>query len=61
MQEAKCPECGATIGGQRHALRSDNQLAPEMDGAKHPAWSELANVDNFDPDNRVTHRMDHIF
>ena len=33
MEEAKCPECGATIGGQRHRLRDDNQLAPEMDGA----------------------------
>ena len=50
MEEAKCPECGATIGGQKHTLRDDNQLAPEMDGAQHAAWSELANLDNFDPD-----------
>ena len=50
MQEAKCPECGATIGGRSHTLRSDNQLAPEMDGAQHPAWSQLANLANFDPD-----------
>ena len=49
MQEAKCPECGATIGGRSHTLRSDNQLAPEMDGAQHAAWSELANLANFDP------------
>ena len=50
MHEAKCPECGATIGGQRHTLRSDNQLAPEMDGARYAAWSDMTNLANFDPD-----------
>ena len=49
MHEAKCPECGATIGGQRHTLRSDNQLAREMDGAQHAAWSDMTNLANFDP------------
>ena len=49
MQEAKCPECDATIGGQNHALRSDNQLASEIDGAQYAAWSQLANLANFDP------------
>ena len=50
MEEAKCPECGATIGGRQHALRSDNQLAPEMDGARYAAWSDMTNLANFDPD-----------
>ena len=49
MEEAKCPECGARIGGQRHTLVTDNQLAPEMDGAHHAAWSEFTNMANFDP------------
>ena len=48
MQEAKCPECGAKIGGQSHRLTEGNQLAPEMDGAHHAAWSEAANLANFD-------------
>jgi len=30
---AKCPECGARIGGTGHQLLEDNCLAPEMDGA----------------------------
>ncbi|OQR68517.1 NFX1-type zinc finger-containing protein 1-like [Tropilaelaps mercedesae] len=38
MMESKCNECGATIGGQRHALRSDNEVATGMDGATHSAW-----------------------
>ena len=38
MEAANCPECGARIGGQRHTLRADNQLASEMDGAQHAAW-----------------------
>lgn len=48
MQEAKCPECGAKIGGQNHRLTEGNQLAPEMDGAQHAAWSEGANMANYD-------------
>lgn len=38
MQESKCPDCGATIGGTQHRLTSDNTFAPEMDGATHAAW-----------------------
>ena len=49
MHEAKCPDCGATIGGRQHTLRSDNQLAREMDGAQHAAWSDMTNLANFDP------------
>lgn len=51
MVTAKCPECGSTIGGGNHRLREDNQLAPEMDGAQHAAWSEGANLANFDPED----------
>ena len=46
-EEAKCPECGAGIGGTNHTLRSDNQLAPEMDGAQHAAWSTAADMENY--------------
>ena len=56
MEEANCPECGARIGGQNHALISDNQLAPEMDGARYAAWSELANnMANFDQEQLQFH------
>ena len=48
MEEANCPACGARIGGQQHRLRGDNRLASEMDGAQYSAWSELANLANFD-------------
>ena len=51
MEEAKCPECGAKIGGQSHTLTEGNELAPEMDGARHAAWSEAANMGNFDLDH----------
>lgn len=43
MERSRCPECHAVIGGADHALDSSNSLAPEMDGATHPAWSETAN------------------
>ena len=48
MEEAKWPECGAKIGGQQHALTAGNQLAREMDGASYAAWSEQANMANYD-------------
>ena len=53
MEEGKCPDCGARIGGQSHALRADNRLAPEMDGARHAAWSQAANLANFDLNDLV--------
>lgn len=40
MEESICPECGSGIGGQNHRVRSDNQLAMEMDGAVAPAWPQ---------------------
>ena len=49
MEKAKCPECGANIGGTNHQLLEGNQLAQEMDGASYAAWSETANLANFDP------------
>ena len=42
-EEGVCPECKSRIGGTRHQLRSDNRVATEMDGARHPAFSEEAN------------------
>lgn len=47
-QRGKCPECSVTIGGVNHALETGNQVALEMDGAQHAAWSEAANLLNFD-------------
>jgi len=38
MEESRCNECGAAIGGGSHRLRSDNQVASEMDGAMRSAW-----------------------
>ncbi|NWR35552.1 ZNFX1 protein, partial [Tachuris rubrigastra] len=43
MQKSKCPECHEVIGGTNHTLDSTNSLAPEMDGATHAAWSDVAN------------------
>ncbi|XP_075033777.1 NFX1-type zinc finger-containing protein 1 [Mixophyes fleayi] len=43
MERSRCPECHAAIGGENHNLESTNRLAPEMDGAQHAAWSDIAN------------------
>ncbi|OCT62801.1 NFX1-type zinc finger-containing protein 1 [Xenopus laevis] len=42
-ERSKCPECNETIGGTHHNLHHTNRLAPEMDGARHAAWSNTAN------------------
>lgn len=47
MISRRCPDCDATIGGANHRLASGNQVATEMDGAQHPAWSETNNLLNF--------------
>lgn len=47
MESRCCPDCNATIGGSNHRLASGNQVASEMDGAQHPAWSETNNLLNF--------------
>ena len=44
----KCPECGSRIGGTGHQLTAGNVHAGEMDGSQHAAWSEAANLANFD-------------
>ena len=49
MQLAKCPECKADIGGTSHQLTSGNVHAPEMDNSDHAAWSDAANLENYDP------------
>jgi hypothetical protein len=52
MQEAKCNECGAPIGGGNHRLLSGNRHAGEMDGARFAAYSEEANnMANFQMDD----------
>ena len=48
--ESKCPECKQAIGGSGHRLRDDNAHAGEMDGSQFAAWSEQANLRNFDLD-----------
>ena len=49
-QGGNCPECGSAIGGQNHRLADGNVVASEMDGATYAAWSEQANMENFDLD-----------
>ena len=49
MEEGRCPECGSAIGGHNHRLRDDNRLASDMDGARYAAFSDMANIHNFDP------------
>lgn len=47
MESRQCPDCDATIGGESHRLASGNQVASEMDGSQHPAWSETNNLLNY--------------
>ena len=48
MQKAKCPECKAVIGGTSHQLAAGNVHAGEMDNSQHAAWSDAANLENYD-------------
>lgn len=48
MQKSKCPECKAVIGGANHRLVDGNNHAGEMDGSSHSAWSEQANMGNYE-------------
>jgi len=50
MEKAKCPECKADIGGAGHRLTDGNVHAPEMDNSTHAAWSDAANLGNYDLD-----------
>ncbi|ESO06284.1 hypothetical protein HELRODRAFT_65033 [Helobdella robusta] len=38
MEEGRCNECKAVIGGRSHALRADNRWNNEMDGSTSTAW-----------------------
>ena len=49
-EQSKCPDCNATIGGTQHRLAQGNAHAGEFDGSRHAAWSEGANLENFDLD-----------
>ncbi|KAI5619584.1 NFX1-type zinc finger-containing protein 1, partial [Silurus asotus] len=49
MEQSKCPDCKASIGGINHTLTVGNNVAGEMDGAQHPAWSNAANLFDFNP------------
>ena len=51
MQTSKCPGCGAKIGGHIHELLATNQHTGEFDSSTHAAWSEGANIMNFNLDN----------
>ncbi|GAB5569115.1 NFX1-type zinc finger-containing protein 1 [Prionailurus iriomotensis] len=54
MQRGTCPDCKEVIGGINHTLERSNQLASEMDGAQHPAWSDTANnLMNFEEIRRM--------
>ena len=50
METSECPECKEVIGGTNHTLSAGNAHVPEMDGSSFPAWSEAANLANFDPE-----------
>ncbi|XP_059152113.1 NFX1-type zinc finger-containing protein 1-like [Physella acuta] len=41
MEESKCPDCKAVIGGANHRLRQDNTWTGEMDDAEQPVWQNL--------------------
>ncbi|CAG9821989.1 unnamed protein product [Phaedon cochleariae] len=47
MQVSQCYECKAPIGGRNNRLLPGQEVATEMDGARHGAWSEAMNMKNF--------------
>ena len=48
MEQGTCPECKSAIGGSNHCLLDSNTHDGTVDGSSHPAWSEGANLQNFD-------------
>ena len=50
-QVGTCPECGSAIGGIDHHLLESNTHDGTVDDSHHAAWSEGANMNNFDLDN----------
>ena len=47
MQVSKCADCGVDIGGTNHNLLTSNSHAGNVDGSRHAAWSEGANMLNY--------------
>ncbi|XP_074653872.1 NFX1-type zinc finger-containing protein 1-like [Tubulanus polymorphus] len=47
-QLGKCPECGSAIGGTRHTLTAGNRHYGLMDGSSYAAWSDQANMANYE-------------
>ncbi|CAL1546453.1 unnamed protein product [Lymnaea stagnalis] len=41
MEESKCPDCKAKIGGTNHNLLPNNTWAQDMDGAENPVWRNV--------------------
>lgn len=50
MQVANCADCGVKIGGTNHALLSTNRHF-NVDGSNYAAWSEQANMANYELDD----------
>ena len=50
-QVGTCPDCGSAIGGTGHRLLESNAHDGTVDDSHHAAWSEGANMNNFDLDN----------
>uniref|UniRef100_A0A1X7UJV6 RZ-type domain-containing protein n=1 Tax=Amphimedon queenslandica TaxID=400682 RepID=A0A1X7UJV6_AMPQE len=48
MQVGKCIECDAQVGGSHHRLLDDNEHAGEIDNSRFAAWSQQANLNNYD-------------
>ena len=48
MEIGKCPECGSRIGGTDHRLIETNEHARDFDESNFPAWSEGANLRNYE-------------
>jgi hypothetical protein len=49
MERSKCPDCGAVVGGANHALDASNSHVG-VDGSRHAAWGDAANMANFNLD-----------
>ena len=46
MQTGRCIECKAEVGGTNHRLLQNNRHS-SIDGSQHSAWSEQANMANY--------------
>lgn len=50
MEESKCPDCGAVIGGANHASAAGNTHS-SIDGSRHSAYGNEANMANYNFDD----------